>query len=103
MNETALQIAQGLFARGWSPLPVPYKSKNPGFANWQNFSVTSETLVNHFNGRAQNIGVLLGDKSNDLTDVDLDSPEAVRLAPYLLPETNAIFGRASSRVSHRLY
>ncbi len=103
MNETALQIAQALFARGWSPLPVPHKSKNPGFKNWQNFNVTSETLANHFNGRAQNIGVLLGDKSHNLIDVDLDSPEAVRLAPYLLPATNAIFGRAGSRSSHRLY
>jgi hypothetical protein len=37
---------------------------------------------------------LLGSKSNGLTDVDLDSPEAVKIADYFLPETEAVFGRA---------
>jgi hypothetical protein len=41
--------------------------------------------------------------SKGLTDVDLDCAEAVAISPYVLPPTEAIFGRASKRNSHRLY
>ena len=37
------------------------------------------------------------------TPNDLDSREAVAIAPYVLPRTEALFGRASSRDLHRLY
>jgi hypothetical protein len=47
--------------------------------------------------------VQLGPKSNGLRDIDLDCWEAIALAPYLLPKTEAIFGRASKRQSHWLY
>ena len=50
-----------------------------------------------------NIGVQLGTASNGLTDIDLDCTEAIRIAPYVLPATRAIFGRVSKRASHRLY
>ena len=60
-------------------------------------------MTQYFNGKPQNIGVLLGNKSNDLTDIDLDSPEAVKLADFFLPETEAIFGRDGKPRSHRLY
>ena len=43
-----------------------------------------------------NAGVLLGEASRGLVDVDLDCPEAVRWAPVVLPATLA-FGRASNR------
>jgi P4 family phage/plasmid primase-like protien len=41
--------------------------------------------------------------SKGLTDVDLDCPEALAIAPYLLPNTGSIFGRASNPASHWLY
>ena len=44
-----------------------------------------------------------GSLSPGLVDVDLDSTEACQLAPQFLPPTNAIFGRACKRGSHRLY
>jgi hypothetical protein len=50
-----------------------------------------------------NIGVQLGRQSGGLCDVDLDCAEAIVLAEYLLPETNAVFGRHSKPESHRLY
>ena len=75
------------------PLPVPYRSKNHGFTGWQNFTVTEATLLQHFNGQPQNIGVLLGRASGDLADIDLDCTEAVALSPRFLPATGAIFGR----------
>ena len=60
------------------------------------------TLATFFRAE-QNIGVQLGAKSKGLTDIDLDCAEAVRLAPYFLPPTDAVFGRASKPSSHYLY
>jgi hypothetical protein len=37
-----------------------------------------------------------------LTDIDLDSQEAIAAAPYLLPKTSA-FGHASKCASHWIY
>ncbi len=45
------------------------------------------------NGEPRNIGVVNGELSSNLADVDLDSAEAVRLAPGLLPVTAWRFGR----------
>ena len=100
---TALEIAKDYLHRGWHPIPIAHRSKNPNFSGWQNFVLSENDLPNHFNGKPQNIGVALGTKSNGLTDIDLDSPEAVEIADYFLPETKAIFGRASKLRSHRLY
>jgi len=100
---TALDIATDYRRRGWQPLPIPYRSKNPNLSGWQNLSLTEKDLPNHFNGKPQNIGVLLGAKSKGLTDIDLDSPEAVKIADYFLPQTKAEFGRAGKPRSHRLY
>lgn len=100
---TALEVARSYLRRGWMPLPVPYRSKNPGFTGWQKFAVTEATLSQHFNGHQQNIGVLLGGTSGDLVDVDLDCAEAVALAPHFLPTTSATFGRQTRPRSHWLY
>ena len=73
-----LEVARSYMHRGWMPLPVPYRSKNPGFTNWQNFSIAEAELSRHFYGSQQNIGVLLGKASGDLTDVDLDCAKLSR-------------------------
>ena len=84
-------------------IPVPHRSKNPGFDGWQRLRLTAETIHDHFNGQPQNIGVLLGEPSGWLIDVDLDHPRAVELAAQFLPPTPAIFGRAGKPRSHWLY
>ena len=89
--------------RGWSIIPVPHRSKNPGLDGWQRLRLTAETIQEHFNGQPQNIGVLLGEPSGWLIDVDLDHPRAVELAAQFLPPTPAIFGRAGKERSHWLY
>jgi hypothetical protein len=61
-----------------------------------------EIAPQYFNGAAQNIGLLLGDKFGS-TDVDCDCPEAIMGARKLLPETGLIFGRRSKPFSHYLY
>src|SRR5260370_1782239 len=98
-----LTVAKAYIARNWAVIPVPYRSKNPGYEGWQKLQVTAETAADHFNIDRQNIGVLLGKPSANLQDVDLDTPEAIAVASYLLPETNAIFGRPRAPDSHQLY
>jgi putative DNA primase/helicase len=95
-----LEFATKYHRRGWQPIPIPHRSKNPNFPGWQKFQTTESDLPKHFNGSPQNIGVLL---HNGLTDVDLDSPEAVRIADFFLPPTDAVFGRASKMRSHRIF
>lgn len=98
-----LEAALNYQKRGWQPLPIPFRSKNPKLTGWQNFKTVEANLPDHFNGKLQNISVLLGSKSNGLTDIDLDSPDAVRLADLFLSKTDAEFGRATKPRSHRLY
>ncbi|MDQ3258276.1 MAG: bifunctional DNA primase/polymerase, partial [Acidobacteriota bacterium] len=98
-----LEVARAYLNRSWMPLPVPFRSKNPGFEGWQNFTVAEDDLPRHFNGQPQNIGVLLGKASGNLVDIDLDCAEAVASAPSFLPTTNAIFGRKTNPRSHWLY
>ena len=74
--DDALHYAQ----RGWAVIPVPFRSKNPGFKGWEQLRVTRETATKYFNGQPQNIGVLLGEPSGWLIDVDLDHLRAVELA-----------------------
>ena len=98
-----LQIALDYIDRGWSPLPIPYKTKAPLGEGWQKLTIDRTNAHQYFNGAPQNIGVLLGPKSNNLVDNDLDCPEALIVAPFLMPKTNAVFGRKSSRYAHNLY
>jgi hypothetical protein len=100
---TPLNIALEYIARGWNPIPVPHRTKKPTAKGWNELVVTAETAGQFFNGQQLNIGVRLGETSDGLTDVDLDCPEALVIASYILPPTGAKFGRASSRASHRLY
>jgi putative DNA primase/helicase len=97
-----LEAARQYLARGWCPIPVRHREKRPGFDGWATFTVAEADLLRHFAG-VGNIGVLLGEKSNGLVDVDLDCPEAVALALHVLPPTDAIFGRQSRPRSHWLY
>jgi hypothetical protein len=87
-------------------VPIPYRKKAPRIKNWPDLRITFETLERYFidqpNGQ-QNIGVLTGDPSGGLVDVDIDCPEAWALADDYLPQTDAVFGRASAGRGHRLY
>lgn len=99
----ALSAAQAYTARGWSVIPVPYRSKDPGFKGWPQLRLRDCDLITRFNGGPQNIGVLLGEPSKWLIDIDLDHPRCRELADTRLPATPAIFGRPGKPRSHRLY
>ncbi len=81
-------------------MPIPPKLKHPTLNGWQNTEFTPEEFSNEW---LTNIGVQFGPVSNGLCDADLDCVEARSLARYFLPETDARFGRASSRAAHWLY
>ena len=102
MSTTTLDAALAYTRRGWRVIPIPARSKNPNRPGWQEERLDESDLPRLFSN-GQNIGVLMGEPSGWLIDVDLDRPEALILADKFLPETAAIFGRPSAPGSHRLY
>ncbi len=97
-TKTAIAYAR----RGWPVVPVPFRHKGPTIRGWSKLRLTDAEILQHFNGEPMNIGVLLGEPSG-IVDLDLDAPEAARLAADLLPPTDSIFGRNGNPASHRLY
>ena len=85
-------------SRGYAVVPVPARTKGPKIPKWH----VTEFVADHFHPN-DNVGIVLGERSGGLVDVDLDSPEAVALAPYLLPETAMIHGRTGKPRSHYWY
>ena len=69
---------------------------------WQNLRLTEEDLPRYF-GNGEGVGLLLGEASGGLTDVDLDCPEAIRAASYFLPTTGMVHGRPEAPSSHWWY
>ena len=100
---TPLEHAQAYAARGWNPVPVPFRTKVPTDNGWQRRIIGPADVPRHFNGAPMNIGVIMGPTSGGLTDIDLDCPEAIDVAGYILPPTRAVFGRKSAPHSHWLY
>lgn len=100
---TPLAVARDYIRRGWAPVPIPFREKGPRLNGWGRLRLNGLTAPDHFSAAPANIGVILGDASRGLVDIDLDSPEARQLAPRFLPPTGAIFGRATSPRSHWLY
>jgi hypothetical protein len=94
-------LLEAYMSRGWSLIPIPRGAKGPLMRGWQNFRLKRNDIPYYFR-EPTNVGVLLGEPSGGLTDVDLDCPEAVELAPAFLPYAST-FGRASKRRSHWLY
>ncbi len=99
---TPLEAAISWIQKGFSPVPVPHRSKGSVLEGWQQLEITLATASQYFNSAPQNIGLLLGDKFGS-TDVDCDCPEAIAVGRELLPETGLIFGRQSKPFSHFFY
>lgn len=99
----SLDLARAYLRRGWSVIPVPHQSKAPTVKGWQRLRISEPELPTHFNGQPMNVGILLGEPSAWLVDVDLDHDQAVALAHDYLPPTDARFGRDGKPDSHWLY
>ena len=99
-----LAWAQVYVSLGWSVLPILFRGKRPWhhgreLSRWTELRLTADELPRYFRGEPQNIGVLLGEPSAGLVDIDLDCAEARALAPFFLPDT-ATFGRLTAPISH---
>ena len=84
--------------RGWHPIPVKEFGKSPSSSGWQTTKPDAQNFMS-----TQNVGILLGEASGGLIDIDLDIPQARLLAR----ETDLFaglpaFGREGDLPGHRL-
>jgi hypothetical protein len=73
--------------RGWSVLPINPGDKQCYLEKWSELRIKETELDEYFVKPDSNIGLLLGEASGSLTDIDLDCPEALYVGPRFLPET----------------
>lgn len=97
------QLVSDYIDNGFAPIPVRYKSKQPVSKGWPDLRISYDDIPTYFNGDCINIGILTGEASKGLVDVDIDDATALRFAPWFLPETKCVFGRASKPKSHWVY
>ena len=101
VNST-LEWARQYHALGFAPIPVPPREKAPRIPHWQNLIIPESRLPQYFSN-GSNIGLLNGQPSNWIIDIDIDSSIALKLASNFLPATEMIHGRVSKRSSHWWY
>jgi hypothetical protein len=99
---TPIEAAGDWVARGFLPVPVPFRQKGPIVGGWKKLRLRVEDLPLYFNSQPQNIGIILGDESGT-ADIDCDCMEAVAAAAELAPPTGMCFGRKSKPASHYIY
>ncbi len=99
LNDKAL--LEKYVERGWKLVPIPRGSKAPsgkGAKGWQTRHITDPKAIGE-----GNVGILLGEPSGWLIDIDLDWIEAGDLAEFFLPPTGLVFGRKGKPDSHWIY
>lgn len=84
--------------RCWALVPIPAGQKGPRIKGWQTHEFSPADFT-----AGGNVGLILGPRSGETVDIDIDCPEALALADIYLPPTGAEFGRLSKPGSHRLY
>jgi len=99
------KAAQEFLDRGLVPLPLAAASKQPLMKRWPDYRPDLARRDQDFRANA-NIGLILGQPSGYLVDVDSDWPEAGKLLPDFLP-ASWTFGRLGDDgemlVRHRLF
>jgi hypothetical protein len=102
-------------SRGYTVIPIRPGSKVPALKDWSHWKysedITREQLQEQFDSwnapldgeSACNLGVVLGENSGNLVDVDLDHPRTLALREHFLPYTPARSGRLSKPYSHYWY
>lgn len=104
--QTVLHAAHRYLDLGIIPVPVRQwdNHKAPVHPDWQRSRPKASDLARLFSPEKKlNIGLLLGEASNGLIDIDLDCPEAITAASHLLPETGWVSGHDSRPRSHWWY
>src|SRR4051812_5150537 len=98
-----LAAATDALTRGWRVIPVPYRSKKVTRTEWQQERWDADQLPGVFSDDPTNIGLLTGQPSGGLVDIDVDCARALAIARLTLPETGTVFGRPGAPASHLLY
>src|SRR5437870_5388606 len=88
------RAARSYIRSGWRVVPVKPSSKAPKDKEWQKLRISEDEVNEHFHP-SDNIGLVLGEPSGGLIDIDCDCDEAVGLAKTLLPPTEMTSGRQS--------
>ena len=109
---TPAEWAGWLAGQGYAVVPLRPRLKEPSYGRgWQAAAIRDPAEVPvavNLDGspafRADsNVGVLLGEPSGNLVDIDLDAIMAVRLGARMLPQTDCVFGRNKVGMTHRLW
>ncbi len=79
----------------------PCKGKKPILKGWPQLRLYVKDLPQHFND-GQNVALILGEPSDWLVNVDIDVPEALKIADLFLEDT-LCGGRESTPRAHRYY
>jgi putative DNA primase/helicase len=95
LNERQRLVAWSC-AQGWQVLRLGFREKKPE-GTWEANSITDPASLSGLH----NVGVVLGERSGGLCDIDFDMPEAAEVASLVWPD-GLTFGRKSNPRSHRL-
>ena len=107
-NNPSTAAAVRAFESGYTPIPIRNGAKSPHISAWTHKRWTTVDEVRtafdrwHADG-ASGVGLVLGEASGNLVDVDMDHPMAIRLRDNFLPHTPMQSGRAGRPRSHRWY
>jgi len=102
MTNTIAEAARQMLKRGWHCTPLKPRDKKPIEDNWNKHLIGEDEIDSVFTPD-HNIGLLLGEPSDWIVDIDCDTPEAVITTSYLMPDTELSFGRESTGRAHLLY
>jgi len=95
-----MEAAKRLLEKGWHCIPL--RGKQPIGEGWQS-RIIGEAEIDTAFPSGCNLGLLLGEPSGWIVDIDCDTPEAVVTAKYLMPPTGLSFGRDGVGRAHLLY
>ena len=96
------------FQRGYIPIPIRDGKKRPSIGDWthtrwSDVEQVAEMFAGYAKDAASGVGLLLGEPSGGLVDIDLDHPRALRLRDHFLPATPMQTGRPGRPRSHCWY
>ena len=111
------RYAQLYASRGLAVVPIPRGQKNPILPSWQHLRIETQEVAKYFNGRPQNIGVLLGEPSSGVVDVLPRSrkhtrqsmtqvvarPSITSLRPNFPPSSTNIYPRADPLIERSCF
>jgi hypothetical protein len=97
-----LKAAESYIRAGWKTFPGKRGNKEPVKRwSWKNRHLTLADAPTYFDKDQHNVLVVLGSDSGNLTDIDLDWPEAVAAADIIFNDLPS-FGRSGKPRSHRV-